>query len=130
MAAVAAKDVMVPLERVVMAEDGQTVDAYRRIFASERFSRLPIYRGDRQTVVGILSIHNLLAGRHAAKGTLELETPYVVSAQTPIAEIMVRMQNHGSHTAMVGNEHGRIIGMATLEDILERLVGAIADEFH
>jgi putative hemolysin len=129
-AAVVAKDVMLPLDRVVMAEEGRTIDQYRRIFARERFSRLPIYRGDRQNVVGILSIHSLLVGRQAATGALAVEAPYVVSAQTPVAEIMVRMQNYGSHTAMVSDEHGRIIGMATLEDILERLVGALADEFH
>jgi putative hemolysin len=129
MSAIIAKDIMLPLEHVVMAEEGQSVDEYRRIFARERFSRLPIYRGDRQHVVGVLSIHNLLASRHG-QSRLELEPPYIVPARTRAVDIMVRMQNQGSHTAMVNDEDGRLIGMTTLEDILERLVGAIADEFH
>ncbi len=130
MAAISAKDVMLPLERVVMAEDGQTIDAYRRIFARERFSRLPIYRGDRQNVIGVLSIHGLLRWKHAARGGLPLEIPYMVAADAPVVDIMIRMQNQGSHMAMVKDAQGRTIGMTTLEDILERLVGSIADEFH
>ena len=126
----AAKDVMLPFDRVVMAEDGLSIDAYREIFARERFSRLPIYRGDRQNVVGFLSIHNLLRARHPMREQPVVEARYVVSSDTPVVEMMIRMKSQGCHMAMVTDHEGQIVGMATLEDILERLVGAIADEFH
>jgi len=126
----AAKDVMLDLEHVVMAEEGLSTEAYREIFARERFSRMPIYRGDHQHVVGFLSIHNLLKTRHPLRDRPEVEAPYIVTATTPVAEMMVRMKDQGCHMAMVHDAGGTLIGMTTLEDILERLVGAIADEFH
>jgi YD repeat-containing protein len=113
-----------------MAEDGLSVDEYKRIFAKERFSRIPVYRGDRQHVVGFLSIHNLLIARQPLQERPAIEPPYIVQTETPVAEMMVQMKNQGWHMAMVRDPQGRLVGMTTLEDILERLVGAITDEFH
>jgi len=53
-----------------------------------------------------------------------------VEANAPVAAMMVRMKDQGCHMAMVRGDDGTILGMTTLEDILERLVGAITDEFH
>ncbi|MDH3215519.1 MAG: CNNM domain-containing protein [Candidatus Krumholzibacteria bacterium] len=125
-----AKDVMLPLDKVVMAEEGMTTEEYRQIFAQEHFSRLPIFRHDRQNVVGYLSIHNLLRAGHSRRGAPVIESPYLVSMDTPIVGMMIRMKNQGCHMAMIRDEQGAILGMTTLEDILEQLVGAIVDEFH
>jgi putative hemolysin len=130
MVAFAAKDVMLKLERVVMVEEGLSTEAYKQIFARERFSRIPVYRADRQHVVGFLSIHGLLETRHPLRDTPVIEPPYIVQTDTPVAEMMIRMKNQGCHMAMVRDGAGRLVGMTTLEDILERLVGAITDEFH
>jgi putative hemolysin len=124
-----AGDVMVPLERVVMAPAGLSAPEYREKFVRERFSRLPIYEGDTQNVVGFLSVHGLLAAR-GQQQDVQFEEPYVVGMDKPIAGMLGRMRKRGSHIAMVKDKRGRIVGMTTLEDILERLVGAIADEFH
>lgn len=125
-----AKDVMLPLDRVVMVEEGLSADEYQEVFAKERFSRLPAYRDTPQNVVGILTIHNLLKSRSPKPQPIRLEPPYVVRMDRPIVEVLTRMKNQGTHTAMISDESGTLVGMATLEDILERLVGAIADEFH
>jgi CBS domain containing-hemolysin-like protein len=130
MVAFAAKDVMLDLDRVVMVEDGLSVDEYKRTFAKERFSRFPVYRGNRQHVVGFLSIHGLLLARQPLQERPVVEPPYFVQTETPVAEMMVQMKNQGCHMAMVRDRTGRLVGMTTLEDILERLVGAITDEFH
>ncbi len=125
-----AEDVMVPVDNVIMAEEGMSTEEYHAIFARERYSRLPIYRGDRRSVVGFLSIHSLLKARRRQPHVIELEDPYIVGFETPIVEMMIRMKNQGCHMAMIRDKTGGIVGMTTLEDILERLVGAIADEFH
>jgi CBS domain containing-hemolysin-like protein len=125
-----AADVMVPLDRVVMAESGLSRSEYRSVFKRERFSRLPIYRGDRQNVVGFLFVHSFLKVRGQQNEPLTFDRPYIVRAGDPIVGMLVRMKNQGCHMAMVRGEHGKLVGMTTLEDILERLVGAIADEFH
>ena len=127
---VTAGEVMIDIDRVVMVEEGRTEEAYRQAFAESRFSRLPVYRGDRGNVVGFLSIHSLLKTRHPRKEAALLEPPYFVDASTPVAGMMVRMKEQGCHMAVVRDSSGRVSGMTTLEDILERLVGAIADEFH
>lgn len=124
-----AGDVMVPLERVVMARAGLSNLEYREVFVRERFSRLPIFEGDNQNIVGFLSVHGLLAAR-GQQQEVQIEKPYVVGIDKPIAGMLGRMKKRGSHIAMVRDKRGRIVGMTTLEDILERLVGAIADEFH
>ena len=125
-----AGDVMVPVDRVVMAEEGGSIEDYHAIFCKEKYSRLPVYRENRRSVVGFLSIHNLLKARRRRLGEVELEEPYIVGIETPIVEMMIRMKNQGCHMAMIRDKSGTITGMTTLEDILERLVGAIADEFH
>ncbi len=125
-----AVDVMIALENVEMVQDGLDNDEYRSAFAETRFTRLPVYQGKRSDVVGILSIRNLLKARHPYAEIPSLESIYDVSTDTPIVEILVRMKNHGCHMAMVRDDTGTVVGMTTLEDILERLVGAISDEFH
>ncbi|MEJ2720038.1 MAG: hemolysin family protein [bacterium] len=125
-----AADVMIALDNVEMVRDDLDSDEYRHAFAETRFTRLPVYHGKRSEVVGILSIRNLLKARHPYAEVPALESVYHVSTNTPIVEILVRMKNQGCHMAMVRDDAGTVVGMTTLEDILERLVGAISDEFH
>ena len=90
----------------------------------------PYYPPELSITVGLLSIHSLLKIRHPLRDKPVIEPPYIVQTDTPIAEMMIRMKNQGCHMAMVRDGDGRLVGMTTLEDILERLVGAITDEFH
>lgn len=125
-----AKDVMIPVENVVMAASGLDIDEYERIFFETRFTRLPVYRRSRDDFAGVLSVRSLLEARGPQGGRPLLEEPYEVGIDTPVSEILVHMRNQGGHMAMVRSEDGAIVGMTTLEDVLERLVGAISDEFH
>jgi putative hemolysin len=125
-----AVDVMVANDDVVMVREGLDNDEYRRVFAESRFTRLPVHGTSRSDIVGILSIRNLLKARHPHVDVPVLDPVYDVATKTPIAEILVWMKNQGCHMAMVRDEAGVVVGMTTLEDILERLVGAISDEFH
>jgi len=122
-----AADTMLPLERIVMAEEGRSLEDYRKLFARERFSRIPLYRGSRNQVVGVLAIRALLVA--LGGGRLELEEPYLVPGEASLMELLPVMKNRGCHMAFVCGKAG-VEGMVTMEDILERLVGAIADEFH
>jgi putative hemolysin len=125
-----AKDVMLPINEVNMVEEGLDLNAYQKVFVETRFTRLPVYRVDRANVVGILSIQNLLKGHGPLVDAPVLENVYDVATETPISEILIRMKNQGCHMAMIRDDKDKLVGMTTLEDILERLVGAISDEFH
>jgi CBS domain containing-hemolysin-like protein len=126
----AARDVMVSIDGVVMVREGMEIHEYQTVFSETGFTRLPVYRRDRTDVSGILSIQSLLDTRRPNVDRPELEPVYDVELTTPITEILVQMKNQGCHMAMIRNEEGTTVGMTTLEDILERLVGAISDEFH
>jgi putative hemolysin len=125
-----ARDVMIPIRDVVMVEDGKEVEEYENIFYKTRFTRLPVFRVSKDVIVGILSIQGILEARVSGELADALEDPYEVRIDTPVSEILVRMRNQGGHMAMVRGGGGEVVGMTTLEDVVERLVGAMSDEFH
>jgi CBS domain containing-hemolysin-like protein len=125
-----AKDVMMPLGDVVMVEANLSVDAYKAALSKEDYSRLPVYKDKREHIVGILSIRNVLKFTSQRARHLELEAPYVIPVDNPIAEVLFEMKDKGCHMAMIRDKSGVIVGMTTLEDIIESIVGEIADEFH
>jgi putative hemolysin len=125
-----AKDVMMPLDEVVMVKANLGIDAYKAALSKEEYSRLPVYKGKRDHIVGILSIHNVLKFASQRAKRLEFETPYVIPVDSPIAEVLFEMKDKGCHMAMIQDDSGTIVGMTTLEDIIESIVGEIADEFH
>jgi putative hemolysin len=125
-----AGDVMIPIRDVVMAEDGKEIDEYEKVFFETRFTRIPVYRGSRDAVVGILAVQGLLQARPPRGIADVLEDPYEVSIDTPVSEILVRMRQQGCHMAMVRGREDGLVGMTTLEDVVERLMGAMSDEFH
>jgi CBS domain containing-hemolysin-like protein len=125
-----ARDVMTPIRNVVTVEEGLDIEEYEKIFYEKRFTRLPVIRLSTDEVLGILSVQSLLKARGPQGRPPDLEDPYEVSTETPVSEMLVRMRNQGGHMAMVRDADGRLVGMATLEDVLERLVGTMSDEFH
>jgi CBS domain containing-hemolysin-like protein len=125
-----AADIMLPIDEVVMVEEKSSINDYREVFAGEGFSRIPVYRGNRNNVIGILSIHNLIRADDPREGKLVLNPPYVIPEDALLIKVLYHMRIHGCHMALISSSGGQLVGMLTLEDILERLVGAIADEFH
>lgn len=124
-----AADVMHPIDEVAMVEYGRPLSAYREAFSRHGFSRMPVYREERNRVVGILSVHNLFKADPERDGGVRLDPPYFVTPSTPLVSVLYWMRSQGCHMALV-KEGERVLGMFTLEDIIERLVGEIEDEFH
>jgi len=104
--------------------------AWADAFARSGFSRLPVYEGARANVVGMLSAHRYVT--EAGRGDLRnrLLPPYLVSLDEPVVNMFQEMSARGGHMAMIRDSRDVIVGMTTLEDILERFVGAIVDEFN
>jgi CBS domain containing-hemolysin-like protein len=125
-----ARDVMVPIEETVMVDADAPVDSYADVFAREGFSRFPVHRGERRNVTGVMSVHEYMTTADRETLRERLAPPYRISLDTPIVDVLFRMREQGRHMAMIHDADGVIVGMATMEDILERFVGAIADEFH
>lgn len=123
------RDVMTPLFRVVMLDGDVPFDAQVQVLARERFSRYPVFRGDRAHVVGIVSVHEYLTARDRESLRRSLRPPYSVDADEPLSDVLIQMREGGRHMAVIRDAAGVALGITTLDDILKRLVGVIVDEF-
>ena len=98
------------------------------------YSRIPIYSGDKNNIVGVLNAKDLLP---SVKGTRELtfnvskilHKPLFISRNKRIDEILKELQLKKIHMAIVINEQGKVAGLVTMEDILEEIFGEIYDEY-
>lgn len=101
------------------------------IVKTSPYSRLPVYRGDIDNVIGILRtrefLESYIKGDSPDLMTL-LDTPLFVAPETKIDELLSEMKRLRKHIALVKTRSGRVIGLVTMEDMLEELVGEIWDE--
>jgi len=92
-------------------------------------SRLPVYRGDKDDVVGFLYVKDVLGTTLGADGIGPLlRQPYVVQAEKPVGELFREFRARKVHIALVLDEYGSLVGLVTMEDLLEELFGEMRDE--
>ena len=125
------REVMVPRTDIVGIEAGSDLDAILRTMNERGFSRLPVYTGSIDNIVGIVYLKDLLA-IHVAQKTFSLETvmqrPYVVPPNKNVSVLLKEMRERRIHVALIGDEYGGIDGLVTMEDLIEEIVGDIRDE--
>ncbi len=106
-------------------------------------TRLPVYRGEKENIVGLIHAKDLLRAMYARRADAESEAaalegfdvmsvamkPYFVPETTTLDEQMRQFLRRHTHFALVVDEYGSLEGLITLEDILEEIVGEITDEF-
>jgi putative hemolysin len=129
----AARQLMVPRERLVSLEIATSLPDVLRAAATSPYSRLPVYRGTMADIVGILRtkdvvMHFLQRGR---AGTLSsLVRPILRVPETMAADRLLGfLRERRSHQALVVDDGGVVVGMITLEDVLGELLGTVPDEF-
>jgi Mg2+/Co2+ transporter CorB len=129
------EDVMVHRTKMCTVDvDLPPLDFVQEVVAAP-FTRLPIWRGEPDNIVGVLHVKDLVrainaAGGHIANVKIEsiaLEAWYVPNT-TPLQDQLEAFLKRKSHVAMVVDEYGVVMGLVTLEDILEEIVGDITDE--
>ena len=131
-----AREIMVPRTEIVGIEQNESFTHIIHTIAEEKYTRYPIYDGDRDNILGFINAkelftHGLL--EQLTDDTLVLEdfiNPVIRVIETiPIQELLVRMQKERIHMAILMDEYGGTSGLVTVEDILEEIVGEIRDEF-
>jgi CBS domain containing-hemolysin-like protein len=124
-----ADDVMVPLSEVFALPETATLEVAAREALDKRHSRIPIYRERVDQVVGILHAFELLraGAREGTVGEL-VRPPIFVPEGQPAVDLLVRLQRERQGMAVVVDEYGGAVGVVTIEDILEEIVGEIEDE--
>jgi putative hemolysin len=125
-----AKDVMTPRTDMICVEDNITYDEIVSIFKEERFSRLPVYHESVDNIVGILYVKDIIfIDVEHFKTTDYMREPFFTYESKPISELFSEMRNNRIPAAIVLDEYGGTSGLVTLEDMVEEIVGDIADEY-
>jgi Mg2+/Co2+ transporter CorB len=126
--AVSVQDIMVPRARIesIMLEDQLETIAHQ--LATSYHQRLPVFRDARGDVVGVLHLRRVLAPLREGvldKALLEslVVQPYFVPATTPVLAQLQYFQENRERMALVVDEYGELMGLVTLEDILEEIIG-------
>jgi putative hemolysin len=125
-----AADSMVPLKEMCAISVDATVRDAVALIAREGYSRLPVHRDRMEDVVGVLHHIDLLRAKEAHQPVGQLMRPPLFVPETQeIDDILVILQRRAASAAVVVDEFGKTVGLLTLEDILEEIVGQIDDEF-
>ena len=128
-----AREIMVPRVDVEMIEDSTSVADALPIFASTGYSRIPVFHDDPDSVVGIALLKDFLEpiadGRVDGPVSELVRVPLFVPETKPILDLLQEMRTSHNHMVVVVDEHGGTAGIVTIEDIVEEIVGEIADEF-
>lgn len=117
----------VDLEAVPLTATKEEVAA---VFSETQYSRLPVYDGSIDNIVGILHQKDFYIGTDISPKPLNalMKEPIFVPPTVKIRDLLKVLQKHKSHIAVVSDEYGGTLGIVTMEDILEELVGEIWDE--
>ncbi|MEU9887522.1 hemolysin family protein [Sphaerisporangium sp. NPDC051011] len=132
------REVMVPRTDMVFIERGKTLSQALSLALRSGFSRIPVVGENEDDVVGIAYLKDIVRRVHEANGAGATEREKVgslmrpatyVPESKPIDELMREMQARQIHLAIVIDEYGGTAGLVTIEDVLEEIVGEIADEY-
>lgn len=128
-----ARSIMTPRTEIVgLAEDTPLDQAVRQAVDSG-YSRIPVYRGSVDTIVGVVYAKDLLCAYVERDSGQQLTTlmrpPLYVLEHQPLSEVLQLFRKSRTHLAVVVDEYGQVDGLLTLEDVLEELTGDIADEY-
>jgi Mg2+/Co2+ transporter CorB len=126
--AVTVQDIMVPRARIESLKLDDDMDTIVHQLVTSYHQRLPVFRSALGEVVGVLQIKKVLAALPTGtldKATLEsmLSEPYFVPATTPVLPQMQYFQENQERIALVVDEYGELMGLLTLEDIIEEIIG-------
>ncbi len=128
-----AREIMTPRVDVAMIEDTLTLNEAMQIFNETGFSRLPVYHDSVDNIIGILNIKDVFSAAFAMKKEIPIKElmydPYFVPETKKIDDLLKELQLRKVQMAIILDEYGSFIGILTVEDILEELVGDILDEF-
>jgi len=125
------REAMVPRPAIAAISADCSLEEITRAFQQHRYSRLPVYRGSLDDMVGFIHSKDLtpyLLRPQEFKLEYVLQPPMYVVDTARLEDVLRQMQKAKSHFGFVVDEHGGVEGIITLEDLLEEIVGEISDE--
>ena len=126
-----AEDIMIPIDDVVSVSGNTPVAKIAEFVRTSPYSRIPVYEGKKENIVGILPVNEFLS-KYVRKENIVIRKmllkPYVFDKKTEVSELLQRMRLNKLHMVFICDESRKKLGVITMEDILEELVGDIQDE--
>ena len=126
------REVMVPRTEIVAVSAGATIEEIARIISIYGHTRMPVYRGDIDHIIGVVNVKDLLkfwSREVTEKDFLSiLRKPYYIPETKNISQLLHELKQKKYHLAVVIDEYGGTAGLVTLEDLMEEIIGEIHDE--
>lgn len=126
-----ARDIMIPRIDMTTISITATYREVMKVFRESMYTRLPVYKDEIENVVGFINIKDLIRLKDASNFAVGnfLREAYYTYEFKKTNDLMVEMRTAGKSLTFVNNEYGETVGMITLEDLLEEIVGEIRDEY-
>ncbi len=126
------EDIMVPRNEVVGLDLDDPWERNVAKLAQTHYTRMPVYRGDLNQVSGFLHMRQVVRLIHSQQFNEEqleklLQEPYFIPEGTPLHRVLVNLQQNRQQIGLVVDEYGDVMGLVTLEDLLEEIVGEFAN---
>jgi CBS domain containing-hemolysin-like protein len=126
------REVMTPRPNVVAISVDRSLEDLRQMVIHEQYSRIPVYEDSIDNLIGFIHVRDMFEldeEERQAKPLRSLMRPLPLVPETkPVAELLREMQKEGSHMVGVVDEYGNTAGIATMEDLVEEILGEIRDE--
>lgn len=130
------REIMTPRVNIVAVEENTTPEEVMMVMAREGYSRIPVYRESIDRIIGIVYIKDIIAHKIEGSDRIEgiqikdiMRETYFVPESKKVNELMRELQEKKMQMAIVVDEYGGTAGLVTMEDLVEEIVGEIADEY-
>ena len=127
-----AKDIMIPRIDMSCVSSEADYNEVMKVFKEDMYTRIPVYEGNEQdNIIGLINVKDmiLLQDKDNFKVTDNLRKAYYTYEYKKTADLLMEMREKSQNVAFVLSEYGTCVGMITLEDLLEEIVGEIRDEY-
>jgi CBS domain containing-hemolysin-like protein len=126
------REVMTPRPNIVAISADKSLEDLRQLVIHEQYSRIPVYQDTIDNIIGFIHVRDIFEldpDKRHEKSLKELVRPiHLVPETKPGSDLLREMQRDGSHVAIVVDEYGNTAGLATMEDLVEEILGEIRDE--
>ncbi|MBL7068441.1 MAG: HlyC/CorC family transporter [Candidatus Omnitrophica bacterium] len=124
-----AKDVIIPPRRIVAVDISTPLSTIRSIITKKELSRMPVFEERLHNIVGVLYAKDLIIASQKGPFSLReiLREPFYVDENIKLDELLKKFRTHRVHMALVKNSKGKLLGLVTLQDLLEEIMGQIRD---
>lgn len=126
------REVMTPRPNIIAIQADKPIEDLRQLVIHEQFSRVPVYKDSIDNIIGFIHVRDIFELDREdllSKRLEDLVRPVQLVPETkPVTDLLREMQREGSHIAIVIDEYGNTAGLATMEDLVEEILGEIRDE--